>query len=184
MRVSMRGYSSPELVCLLGALSFCEGLLNQEAKPNQKGINMNSELKEKLTQLAFERSTPFCYSCYHECPSGLCESCGSDDLMRFVSGVGCEWGTDWVIHHILETELTPVDLEEAFEESLRECYPEETTVGWMTFDTIALMKENDPVGWRCALADYESQEVSDEIIVSFDNGSNYYRTQDVEELVQ
>lgn len=178
----MRARSSTELVCLLGALFFCEGPLNQEAKPNQREIYMNSELKEKLTQLAFNRSLPFCYNCYHECPAGRCESCGSDDLMRLVQGVGCEYGTDWVVQHILETELNSVDVEKAFEESIRECYSETTKVGWMEFDTIALMIENDPISWRCAVAEFESSEESEGLIISLDGGSNYYRTEEVEEL--
>lgn len=141
---------------------------------------MNNEIFEQLKELAFKRSIPFCYSCYKEAPTGCCKDCGSDDLMRLVPGIGCEYGTDWIIKHILETELTAVDLEEEFEESIRQCYPEETQVGWMTFDTVTLMKENDPVGWRCALADYESQEESEGSIVSFDGGSTYYSTSDLE----
>jgi len=135
---------------------------------------MNNEIFEQLKELAFKRSIPFCYSC--------CKVCGSDDLMRLVPGVGCEYGTDWVIKHILETELTAVDLEEEFEESIRQCYPEETQVGWMTFDTVKLMKENDPVGWRCALADYESQEESEGTIVSLDKGISYFYLSDIESL--
>ncbi|HPI41896.1 MAG TPA: hypothetical protein PLJ21_13895 [Pseudobdellovibrionaceae bacterium] len=144
---------------------------------------MNNEIFEQLKEPAFKRSIPFCYSCYEEAPTGCCKDCGSDDLMRLVPGVGCEWGADWVIKHILKTELTAVDLEEEFEESIRQCYPEETQVGWMTFDTVKLMKENDPVGWRCALADYESEELCEGNIMTFDNGSNYFRTQSVEDLI-
>lgn len=144
---------------------------------------MNSELKEKLTKLAFNRSLPFCYSCYHECPSGRCESCGSDDLMRFVQGVGCEWGTDWVIKHILETELDPVDLEESFEDMVRECYPETTKVGWMEFDTVTLMKENDPTSWSCALSEHESNDEAEGLIVSLDGGATYYSTSEIEDLI-
>lgn len=145
---------------------------------------MKNEIQQKLEQIALSRSIPFCYGCYKEAPTGCCGSCGSDDLMRLLPGVGCEWGTDCVIRHILETELDAVDLEEAFEESVREFYPEETTVGWMTFDTITLMKESDPVGWRCALADHISNEESDGTIISFDNGATYYRTEDVADFVQ
>lgn len=143
---------------------------------------MNTELKEKLTQLAFNRSIPFCYGCYYECSTGRCEKCGSDDLMRLVKGVGCEYGTDWVIQHIFETELNSVDLEEAFEESIRQCYPETTKVGWMQFDTVTLMKENDPIGWRCSLSEYESNEEADGHIISINGGSTYYRTEDIEEI--
>lgn len=145
---------------------------------------MNNEIFEQLNELAFKRSIPFCYSCYKEAPTGCCEVCGSDDLMRLVPGVGCEYGTDWVIKHILETELTAVDLEEEFEESIRQCYPEETQVGWMTFDTVKLMKENDPVGWRCAFADYESHQDSNGFVISLNGGSSYYSVVEIEGLLQ
>lgn len=107
-----------------------------------------------------------------------------NDLMRLVPGVGCEWGIEWVVQHILETELEPVDLGELFEESVRQIYPETTKVGWMEFDTVTLMKENDPVGWRCALADYESEEASEGTILSFDNGKTFYHSNEIIELVE
>jgi hypothetical protein len=144
---------------------------------------MKTEIQEQLEKLAYERSIPFCYGCYKEAPKGRCTECGSDDLMRLVPGVGCEYGTDWVIEHILETELTSVDLEEAFEESVRQCYPETTKVGWMEFDTVSLMKDQDPVSWRCAFSEYESQEANEGSIVSFDNDRTYYWNRDLENLV-
>lgn len=144
---------------------------------------MDSEIQTKLTKLAFKRSSPFCYGCYKEAPIGRCNSCGSDDLMRILPGVGCEYGTDWVIRHILNDEIEAANLEEAFEESVRECYPEETKVGWMTFDTVTLMKEQDPISWRCALSEYESEEDSEGNIVSFDGGSTYYNLYDIEKLL-
>jgi len=144
---------------------------------------MNDEIQQQLQQLALKRSIPFCYGCYSEAPTGRCTSCGSDDLMRLLSGVGCEYGTDWITRHILETELEAANLEEMFEESVRQCYPEETKVGWMTFDTVTLMKEQDPIGWRCALADYESQEESEGNIVSVDGGATYYSTQELSALL-
>lgn len=145
---------------------------------------MQIEIKKQLEELAYKCSIPFCYSDYIECPTSRCTKCGSDDLMCLVPGVGCEWGIDWVVKHILETELEPVNLEEAFEESVRQIYPETTKVGWMEFDTVTLMKENDPVSWRCALADYESEEASEGTILSFDNGSTYYNSQSIENLIE
>jgi len=145
---------------------------------------MKNEIQQKLEQIALNRSIPFCYGCYKEALTGRCKTCGSDDLMRLLPEVGCEYGTDWVIEHILKTELEAVNLEEAFEQSARECYPEETKVGWMTFDTVTLMKENDPVSWRCGLGDYESQEESEGTIISFDHGSTYYRTRDLEDFIE
>lgn len=144
---------------------------------------MNTEIQSKLTKLAFDRTRPFCYSCYKEAPTGRCKSCGSDDLMRLLPGVGCDYGTDWVIRHILDEELQSANLSEDFEEFVRQCYPEETKVGWMTFDTVTLMKEQDPVSWRCALSDYESEEESQGNIISFDGGSTYYRMSDIENLL-
>lgn len=145
---------------------------------------MKSEMQNQLHQLALNRSIPFCYSCYKSAPSGCCKTCGSDDLMRLVDGVGCEYGTAWIIKHILETELTPVDLEDAFEQSVRECYPEETIVGWMKFDTCDLMKSQDPISWRCALSEYESQEAEEGNIVSFDYGETYYFSHEIESLIE
>lgn len=144
---------------------------------------MQSEIYKRLEKLAFKKSIPFCYNDYVECPTGQCPKCGSDSLMRFVPDYGCEYGTDWVIKCILENELESVSLEESFEDFVRQCYPEDTTVGWMTFDTVTLMKENDPIGWRCAVGDYESQEESGGTIVSFDGGANYYSTQEIEDFL-
>ncbi len=36
--------------------------------------------------------------------------------MRHLDSAGVEWGTDWVIKHILQEELTSIDIDEAFEE--------------------------------------------------------------------
>ena len=76
-----------------------------------------------------------------------------------------------------------MDLEEQFDESVRECYPEITKVGWMEFDTVTLMKENNPISWRCALSEYESNEEADRIIASFDGGLTYYIVADIENLI-
>ncbi|MBI2519507.1 MAG: hypothetical protein HYV97_03795 [Bdellovibrio sp.] len=143
---------------------------------------MQNNFYEKLTQMALERSTPFCYGCYKDAPSGRCNTCFSDDMMRHVPGVGVEWGTEWIVQHILETELTPVNLEEAFEESIRQCYPETVKVGWMTLDTASVLREMDPVAWSIALGEWETQESEEGIIVSFNDGGTYYWTHEVEAL--
>ncbi len=44
------------------------------------------------------------------------------------------------------------------------------------------MKENDPVSWRCALSEFESQESDEERVVTID-GSKYYYTNDLENLL-
>ena len=143
-----------------------------------------SEIQKKLEQLALNRTTPFCYSCYEDAPTGICKRCGSDDLMRKLNGVGVEWGTDWVIQHILESELSAVDLDEEFENFMREVYPETTTIGFLDYDTVSAMKELDPIAWRCAQSDWESTESDEGLIMSFDHGSTYYRTSDIEDLIK
>lgn len=145
---------------------------------------MKTELQQRLKQLAYAKSQAFCYNDHIICHTDRCPKCGSDDLMRYVPEVGTEWGIEWVIEHVLAEELTPADIEESFEQMVRECYPEETTVGWMTFDTVTLMKEQDPIGWRCALADYESEEESEGNITSFNGGTIYYFTSDIENMLK
>ena len=135
---------------------------------------MKTEIKNKLRQLALKKSLPFCYGCYKDAPTGKCECCGSDDLMRHLPSVGCEYGTEWIVQHILETEFTAINTEEAFKESISQSYPEETTVGWMTFDTVTLMKSQDPISWNIACGEWESSEEEDGKMISFDNGSNHY----------
>ena len=117
---------------------------------------MNHELYDNLHELAIKRSVPFCMSCYHEAPRGRCETCGTDDLARLLAGHGVDWNSEFIIKHILETELITVDL----------------------------LKSQDPISWRCALADFEGQETDAGTITSFDNGHTYYRVEDVERLVE
>ena len=53
-----------------------------------------------------------------------CPSCGTDDFMRHLEGVGVEYGTDWVIEHLIREHCTPINAEEEFEELLSEtCEP-------------------------------------------------------------
>ena len=63
--------------------------------------------------------------------------------MRHLDSAGVEWGTDWVIKHIHQEELTSIDIDEAFEETVRQCYPETVTVGCITMDTIKFLKSQD-----------------------------------------
>lgn len=145
---------------------------------------MQNELKEKLTELALSRSLPFCYGCYKEAPTGTCLTCFSDDLMRLLPSVGCEYGLEWIVEHILETELTSIDTDEAFEYFMREIYPETTQVGFMIIDTVQVMKDQDPICWKIAQDEWIEQELEVEQIISFDNGSTFYKVYDLEELLE
>lgn len=144
---------------------------------------MNQELKSRLEQLAWKISIPFCYGCYKKAPSGVCQTCFSDDLMRLVEGVGCEYGIEWVIEHLVRENVQSLDTETAFEESIAECYPETVKIGWIEHDTISAIKALDPISWDLAKSEWIDSEDQDEQIVTFDNGSTYYWVNDVESYV-
>lgn len=143
---------------------------------------MKNEIKEKLEKLALARTIPFCMSCYIKAPQGICPSCHSDDLARWMDGVGLDWNLDFAIEHILMEELTPVDLDAAFEDSIRGCYPETTQVGWLNLDTVEILKSQDPISWKIACDEFIDGLESDEEIMTFTIGSTYYKTSELEAL--
>lgn len=145
---------------------------------------MKTEILKKLENIALERTIPFCMSCYIKAPQGICPSCHSDDLAKWMDGVGLDWNLNFAIEHILQEELTPVNLDEVFEDMIRSCYPEETVVGWMKSDTVDLMKSQDPISWNIARDEYIDGLESDDKIISFDNSSTYYWKYDLESLLE
>lgn len=40
---------------------------------------------------------------------------------------------EWVVKHLVEQNVEAADTEAAFEEAVRQCYPEEVTIGWIKF---------------------------------------------------
>lgn len=142
------------------------------------------EVRVQLLKVAEEHSRPFCYSCYRTAPSGRCAACGSDDLMREVPGVGVEYGFDWVAEHLVSENLTTVDVDKTFEESISESYPETVKIGWIEYDVASAIKALDPVSWRLAQSEWIDNEVSDDVLMTFDNGSTYYRVRDVEQMIE
>ena len=138
----------------------------------------------QLTALAFQETKPFCYLCYREVKTRHCPKCGTDEFMRFMEGVGVEYGTEWVIEEILRQHLKPVNQEEAFESMIEDCYPTETKVGWLDLNTADVLKTMDKVSWDMAKDEYVSSLEEDEELMSFDNGSSYYWISDIEELLE
>lgn len=67
-----------------------------------------------------------------------------------------------------------MNIDEIFEESIRSCYPETTKVGWMNFDTVDLIKSQEPLFWEIARDEYLDGLTRDEQVISFDNGKTYY----------
>lgn len=143
---------------------------------------MKTEILNKLKTMAKDRTIPFCMSCYVKAPKGICPCCHTDDLARWMDGVGLDWNLDFAIQYIIQEEFTPIDLDEVFEDLMLTCYPKKTQVGWMSFDTIDLMKSQDPISWRIARDEYFYGLETDGEIVTFDNDSIYYWKNDVESL--
>jgi len=145
---------------------------------------MTNEIRAAVLRGAEIHSRPFCYQCYETAPSGRCDRCGSDDLMRLVSSCGCEYGLDWVAEHLVSDRLTAVDVDAAFEESVAEIYPERVKIGWIEYDVALAIKELDPTSWRIAKSEWLDAEESGGALVTFDNGSTYYRVADVEQIIE
>lgn len=145
-----------------------------------------TELENKLRTLAKNVSKPFCYSCYEivDTKSGHCKHCGSDDSARIVAGVGVDFGLTWVVDHILKAELESANLESSFEDMMAEVYPESTTVGFCSFNTVDLLKNNDPIAWKIALDEHIDSLEQDESVFTHDNGSTYYWANDVKNLIK
>jgi len=141
------------------------------------------EIEERLLQLAASHSWPFCYSCYRTAPTGVCVTCGTDDLMRSVSGVGVEYGLSWVRDHLIEENLDPADLDAAFEESVNELHPDPVKIGWIEVDVATAIKRLSPADWELAQDQWVDQNLEDGVIMSFDHGSTCYWTHDVERFV-
>jgi len=144
---------------------------------------MLTKLNKRLESLAYKVTKPFCYHCYAVAPNGTCTSCGSDDLQRLLPGIGNDWHVDFVIEHLLEEHLSPINVDEEFEECIASCYSETTVVGFLTIDTVTAMKELDPIAWGLARDEHIDGLESDGEIVSFDNGRSYYRVTDIEQFL-
>lgn len=124
---------------------------------------MKTEIQTKLEALARKRTIPFCSTDYIECPKGHCPKCSSDDLMTLHPGRGLDWGLESAISEIISEELPPANLNESFEDLMREVYPESTTIGFLqNYDTVSAIKELDPVAWDLAKSEHIDSLESDE----------------------
>ena len=138
----------------------------------------DNELREKLTALAFDVTDNFCYGCYKVVEGDRCPDCGSDDFMRHLDGVGVEYGTDWVIEHLIKEHCSPIDAEEEFEELLNETC-ETLKIGTLEYEPGYVLRNIDPVAFRCGVSDYLADE---EQFTEVDG--DYYRIYDIENMVE
>jgi hypothetical protein len=145
---------------------------------------MKTEIQEKLETLARKRTIPFCSNDYIECPKGRCPKCFSDDLMTLHPRHGLDWGIESAIREIVAEELTPVDSDGIFAELICDTYPETTTIGYMTYDTVTALRILDPVAWDIGRSENMDSLELDDQIMSFDGGCTYFWIHDLESLFE
>lgn len=107
-----------------------------------------------------------------------------NDLMRLLPSVGCEYGVDWIVEHLIEQNLDAVDTDEIFEQMIEDCYEPTTKIGFMELSTIDVMKNQDPIAWDIAKSEYIESLAQDEQLITFDNGVNYYWVHDLESYIE
>ncbi len=88
-----------------------------------------------------------------------------------------------VIEAILGTELEPINIDEAFEESVRECHSQTVSVLWMNLDAVQIAQKMDPVWWSIAKSEWLDQEVDAEQVVAVHGVTDYFWKHGIEELL-
>ncbi len=136
-------------------------------------------LHARLESLAYKVTDNFCYSCYKVVEGDRCPNCFSDDFMRHLEGVGVEYGTEWVIEHLIKEHCEPIDAEEQYEQMLNDCYEPVKVGSSCQWNAGYVMKELDPVSFRCGVSDYLAD---DDTFIEI-NGE-YYLLSDIENMLE
>jgi hypothetical protein len=140
----------------------------------------NQEIHARLEQAAFAATDNFCYGCYKVVKADHCPTCGSDDFMRHLSGVGVEYGTDWVIEHLIKTNCNPVEGDEMYEELLDECWPE-VTIGCGTYSPSQILKNCDEVAFELGVKENLDNLAEDGVLYEVDG--DFYRLDDIDQML-
>ena len=135
----------------------------------------------RLQNAAYKITDNFCYSCYRVVEGEYCPDCCTDDFMRHLAGVGVEYGTEWVIEHLFQTRLTPVDGEELYKRSLDKHYPE-VKIGEVTYSTSQVIKKMDPLYFQMG-ANENLQRLAG-VGVLYEYNGKYYQMSDLEEMLE
>ena len=134
----------------------------------------------RMESAAYKVTDNFCYSCYKVVEGDRCPNCFSDDFMRHLAGVGVEYGTEWVIEHLITQNCSAVDGEEMFEEMLDQCYSE-LSIGCCTFSPSDIMRQLDPTAFRIGVS--ENLDSLAEDCQLYEANGSYYQTSDIEEML-
>ncbi len=137
-------------------------------------------IHERLENAAYKITQNFCYGCYKVVDGDHCPTCGTDDFMLHLSGVGVEYGTEWVIEHLLESRLDSVDGEDGFADMLDECYPE-IKIGCCTFSPSRIMRELDPIAFDLGVSEHLDSMAEDGLLYEY--RGNYYNMDDLTDML-
>lgn len=146
-------------------------------------IEATDSIKEQLRERAYEESHAFCYSDYRRVEANedgeyRCAKCGSDDLMRELEGVGVEWGTDWIVEHLVREEGEEVDIAELYRDLLDEIY-DPIKFGELEYSPSMVLESVDRVAFEMGCDEYADSELDDGRLIEL-NGS-YYRMNGITE---
>ena len=146
-------------------------------------IEATDSIKEQLTERAYDESHAFCYSDYRRVEANedgeyRCPKCGSDDLMRELEGVGVEWGTDWIVEHLVREEGEEVDIAELYRDLLDEIY-DPIKFGELEYSPSMVLESVDRVAFEMGCDEYADSELDDGRLIEL-NGS-YYRMNGITE---
>lgn len=146
-------------------------------------IEATDSIKEQLTERAYDESHAFCYSDYRRVEANedgeyRCPKCGSDDLMRELEGVGVEWGTDWIIEHLVREEGEEVDIAELYRDLLDEIY-DPIKFGELEYSPSMVLESDDRVAFEMGCDEYADSELDYGRLIEL-NGS-YYRMNGITE---
>ncbi len=100
-------------------------------------------------------------------------------VTRRLTGVGVEYGTEWVIEHLLTTKLTPVDGGELFERLLDDCYPK-VKIGNCTFSPSQVIKGLDPPCFEIGAKENLASLGEDGQLYEY--GGDYYQMHDLDKM--
>ena len=138
------------------------------------------EIHARLEGIAYKATDNFCYGCYKVVDGEYCPECHSDDFMRHVEGVGVEYGTEWVIDHIIQDRCESIDDEALFDEMLNECYPM-IELGCSSWEPSHVLSELDPIAYRIGVSEHVSSLVED--CQLYESDGDYYQVFDIEEML-
>ena len=141
----------------------------------------DTELMKKLKKVAIMKTVPFCYSCYIDCPNGICRICHSDDLMRKLEDIGVEYGIMWVINHLIEKNVEIFNIENAFQNHITSQYGQKVQIAFLNTDLIEAIKSVDEVAWEMEKKSF----LGDLKLVGevYEIKNNYYLAESVEKFV-